>query len=145
MPGDRAGTGRRPASAGAWPADRPCVALAVAGVAGAAAAAAARPHEARAAAAQDRSPFVLVAGLLLIDIVAGDDGLFAAAGSRLARLTRRGGGPLLFASAALLTGVVTAVLNLDTSVAFLTRCSCTARPGARVREFRVPRWRRVVV
>ncbi len=87
-------------------------------MAGAAAAALIRPDAATAAAAQDWSPFVLVAGLLLIGLVADDDGLFAAAGTRLARLT--GSGITLFAGASLLIGVVTAVLNLDTSVAFLT-------------------------
>jgi arsenical pump membrane protein len=93
-------------------------ALAALGVAGAIAATAARPSAARAAAGQDWSPFVLVAGLLLIGLVADDDGLFAAAGHRLARLSRHGSA--LFISAAVLIGVVTAVLNLDTSVAFLT-------------------------
>ncbi len=76
------------------------------------------PSEARSAAAQDWSPFVLVAGLLLIGIVADDDGLFAAAGHQLARMARNG--PLLFLGAAVMVGVVTAVLNLDTSVAFVT-------------------------
>jgi arsenical pump membrane protein len=71
-----------------------------------------------AAVGQDWSPFVLVAGLLLIGLVADDDGLFAAAGDRLARLS--GGAFTLFAGAAVLVGVVTALLNLDTSVAFLT-------------------------
>ncbi len=61
---------------------------------------------------------MLVAGLLLIGLVADDDGLFAYTGHRLARLTRGGG--TLFAGAVLLIGVVTAVLNLDTAVAFLT-------------------------
>jgi arsenical pump membrane protein len=92
--------------------------LAVAGIAGAAAAVALRPQDARAAAAQDWSPFVLVAGLLLIGLVADDDGLFAAAGHRLARLARSGSA--LFIGAVVLIGVVSAVLNLDTSVAFLT-------------------------
>ena len=77
-----------------------------------------RPSAARATAGQDWSPFVLVAGLLLIGLVADDVGLFAAAGQRLARLTRHGSA--LFIGAAVLIGVVTAVLNLDTSVAFLT-------------------------
>ena len=76
------------------------------------------PAEARSAAAQDWTPFVLVAGLLLIGIVADDDGLFAAAGQQLARTARNG--PVLFFGAALMVGVVTAVLNLDTAVAFLT-------------------------
>lgn len=70
------------------------------------------------AAAQDWSPFVLVAGLLLIGLVADDDGLFAAAGYHLARAARRGS--VLFAGGVAMIGVVTAVLNLDTSVAFLT-------------------------
>ncbi len=63
-------------------------------------------------------PFVLVAGLLLIGLVAAADGLFAAAGGRLAR-TRLGTIPLLLALLALVA-VVTAVLNLDTAVVFLT-------------------------
>ena len=92
--------------------------LAAVGVAGAAAAGALRPDDARAAAAQDWSPFVLVAGLLLIGLVADDDGLFAAAGHRLAQVTRSGSA--LFIGATVLIGIVTAVLNLDTSVAFLT-------------------------
>jgi arsenical pump membrane protein len=92
--------------------------LAAVGLAAAIAASVARPADAGAAAAQDWSPFALVAGLLLIGLVADDDGLFAAAGHRLARLSRHGGA--LFAGAAVLIGAVTAVLNLDTSVAFLT-------------------------
>ena len=92
--------------------------LAVVGVAGAAVAVALRPQDARAAAAQDWSPFVLVAGLLLIGLVADDDGLFAAAGHRLAQVTRSGSA--LFIGAVILIGGVSAVLNLDTSVAFLT-------------------------
>ncbi len=61
---------------------------------------------------------MLVAGLLLIGLVADDDGLFAAAGHRLARLSSSG--VILFAGATVMIAVVTAVLNLDTSVAFLT-------------------------
>jgi arsenical pump membrane protein len=87
-------------------------------LAGLVAAVAVRPSDAAAAAAQDWSPFVLVAGLLLIGLVADDDGLFAAAGSRLAAATRSGS--LLFAGSVLLVSIVTATLNLDTSVAFLT-------------------------
>jgi arsenical pump membrane protein len=78
----------------------------------------ASPGDARSAAAQNWPPFVLVSGLLLIGLVADDDGLFAAAGHRLARTSRSG--VALFVGAAVMTGVVTAVLNLDTSVAFLT-------------------------
>jgi arsenical pump membrane protein len=64
------------------------------------------------------APFVLVAGLILVGLVAEEDGLFAAAGHLLARLAPTGAS--LFASAAVLVAVVTAVLNLDTSVVFLT-------------------------
>lgn len=63
-------------------------------------------------------PFVLVTGLLLIGLVAAADGLFAATGGRIAR-TRLGPVPLLFALLGLVA-VVTAVLNLDTAVVFLT-------------------------
>lgn len=77
-----------------------------------------RPVEARAAAAQVWTPFVLVAGLLLIGLVADDDGLFAAAGHRLASTARSG--IAVFAGATVFVGVVTALLNLDTAVAFLT-------------------------
>jgi arsenical pump membrane protein len=61
---------------------------------------------------------VLVAGLLLIGLVADDDGLFAAAGRRLAAVASHD--LVLFAGMVVLVGVVTATLNLDTSVAFLT-------------------------
>ena len=82
------------------------------------AATAIRPSAARAAAAQDWSPFVLVTGLLLVGLVVDGDGIFAAAGHQLARVSRSG--VLLFLGAALMIAVVTAFLNLDTSVAFLT-------------------------
>jgi arsenical pump membrane protein len=78
----------------------------------------ANPADARSAAAQDWSPFVLVAGLLLIGLVANDDGLFSWAGRWLARSARDG--LVLFLGAAVIVGVVTALLNLDTAVAFLT-------------------------
>ncbi|HKD86942.1 MAG TPA: SLC13 family permease [Streptosporangiaceae bacterium] len=97
---------------------RPDWLLAAVGLAGLVVAVALRPSDAAAAAAQDWSPSVLVAGLLLIGLVADDDGLFAAAGSRLAAATRSG--TLLFAGSVLLVSIVTATLNLDTSVAFLT-------------------------
>ncbi len=61
---------------------------------------------------------MLVAGLLLIGLVADADGLFEAAGRQLARVAGHGG--VLFAGAAVLVSLVTATLNLDTSVAFLT-------------------------
>ena len=50
--------------------------------------------------------------------MADEDGLFAAAGHQLARGARRGWP--LFIGATVMVGAVTAVLNLDTSVAFLT-------------------------
>jgi arsenical pump membrane protein len=76
------------------------------------------PSDAGAAARQDWPPFVLVTGLLLLGLVARADGLFDAAGAFVAGLARNGL-TLLLASAALVA-VVTSVLNLDTSVAFLT-------------------------
>jgi arsenical pump membrane protein len=70
------------------------------------------------AASQVWSPFVLVAGLLLVGLVADADGLFLAAGRALGRLAPNT--VALFAGASVLVAVVTAVLNLDTSVVFLT-------------------------
>ena len=61
---------------------------------------------------------MLVAGLLLIGAVAADDGLFEATGAHLAR-SRLGAHGLLVALLALVA-TVTAVLNLDTAVVFLT-------------------------
>jgi arsenical pump membrane protein len=75
-------------------------------------------HAARSAAAQTWTPFVLVAGLLLIGLVAEEEGLFGAAGSVLARFTRNGVGMYLGATALIV--LVTATLNLDTSVVFVT-------------------------
>jgi len=89
-----------------------------AGVASLLAAVAAAPGAARAAAAQDWPPFVLVSGLLLVGLVAQEDGLFAAAGHALARLARNG--VVLYAGAAVLVVAVTTLLNLDTAVTFLT-------------------------
>ncbi|HEY2477208.1 MAG TPA: SLC13 family permease [Solirubrobacterales bacterium] len=67
---------------------------------------------------QSWPPFVLISGLLLIGLLANRDGLFAWGGARLQRLP--GGAPALLAAALLLDAVVTAVLNLDTAVVFLT-------------------------
>ncbi len=92
--------------------------LGVVGVAAIAIAFFANSSDARAAALQDWSPFVLGTGLLLVGLVADDDGLFEAAGNRLARASSSG--IMLFLGATALIGVVTAVLHLDTSVAFLT-------------------------
>ncbi|MGD0811799.1 MAG: SLC13 family permease [Acidimicrobiales bacterium] len=97
---------------------RPDHVLAVVGVVALVVAAVARPGDTQSAASQDWSPFVLVTGLLLIGLVADDDGLFAAVGQRMARTAPNG--TVLFLGASVLIGVVTAVLNLDTSVAFLT-------------------------
>lgn len=61
---------------------------------------------------------MLVTGLLLIGATADADGLFAAGGDRLARLPGR---PMtLFVAALGLVAAVTAVLNLDTAVVFVT-------------------------
>lgn len=63
-------------------------------------------------------PFVLVAGLLVLGELAGADGLFDAAASRLVRMP---GAPAAMLLACLaLVAVVTAVLNLDTAAVFLT-------------------------
>jgi arsenical pump membrane protein len=62
--------------------------------------------------------FALVTGLLLVGVVAEQEGLFARAGAMLAALP--GGPRSLFVVALGLVAVVTAVLNLDTSVVFLT-------------------------
>lgn len=64
------------------------------------------------------SPFVLVAGLLLIGHVAAGEGLFRLVGSWCARVPGRGVG--LFLVTMVAVALVTAVLNLDTSVVFMT-------------------------
>jgi arsenical pump membrane protein len=92
--------------------------LAVLALGAAVAALIADPGSARSAATQNWSPFVLVAGLLLIGLMADRDGLFATAGSMFAGRARSSA--LLYAGAVVVTSVVTALLNLDTSVAFLT-------------------------
>jgi arsenical pump membrane protein len=110
----RSGTQERPpgtAAALRWgPATGGCVLILVAFLLA--------PHHARAAAAQDWSPFVLVAGLLLVGLVADGDRLFAAGGHVLARLCPNGA--LLYVGTVLLVLTVTTLLNLDTSVTFLT-------------------------
>lgn len=63
-------------------------------------------------------PFVLILGLLMIGHAASQNGLFEVVGARLA--AHRGGGVSLFLLMMGLVAVVTAVLNLDTSVVFLT-------------------------
>lgn len=93
-------------------------ALAGFGCAGALVATLLSPIDARSAAAQDWPPFVLVTGLLFVGLVANEDGLFSAAGLGLARLAPNG--VVLYGAAVALVVAVTSVLNLDTSVAFLT-------------------------
>jgi arsenical pump membrane protein len=70
------------------------------------------------AAGQVWPAFVLVTGLLLVGVVAEQDGLFAAAGAALARAP--GGTRVAFVWSLTLVAAVTAILNLDTSVVFLT-------------------------
>jgi arsenical pump membrane protein len=93
--------------------------LAGLGSSAAVAAAMTSPSLAGAAAAQVWPPFVLVAGLLLVGLVADQDGLFSEAGRRLASVAPDSS-MALFAGAAILVALVTALLNLDTSVVFLT-------------------------
>ncbi len=92
--------------------------LATLGATGALAAVVASPADARAAAAQDWPAFALVSGLLLVGLVAQEDRLFEASGHLLARFAPNG--VALYAGSALLVVVVTTLLNLDTSVTFLT-------------------------
>ncbi len=80
-----------------------------------------------AAANQAWPPFVLVAGLLLVGAAAAEDGLFEAAGALLAR-SRLGARGLLVALLGLVAAV-TAVLNLDTAVVFLTPVLVLAARG----------------
>lgn len=81
-------------------------------------AAATAPSATRAAISRTWSPFVLVAGLLLIGEVAHEEGAFDRAATTAARLP--GGEVMLLLALLGLAAAVTAVLNLDTSVAFLT-------------------------
>jgi arsenical pump membrane protein len=92
--------------------------LLVLGGAGALAAAFVTPADAAGAASQAWPAFVLVAGLLLIGAVAAREGVFAAAGTLAARVP--GGTIPLLVVLLLVDAVVTAVLNLDTAVVFMT-------------------------
>ena len=76
------------------------------------------PGAAGAAASQDWPPFVLVAGLLLVGTVAAEEGVFEVAGRALDRLPAAA--PALYAASMTTVAVVTALLNLDTAVTFLT-------------------------
>jgi arsenical pump membrane protein len=78
------------------------------------------------------SPFVLVAGLLLIGHVASKEGLFDLVGSWCARVP--GGGVTLFLLMMVVVAVVTAVLNLDTSVVFMTPVALNAARSRNVDE-----------
>jgi arsenical pump membrane protein len=85
-----------------------------------------------AAAEQAWPPFVLVSGLLLIGLVANRDGLFEQAGRFLQGLA----GPpvVLLVGCLLLVAAVTAVLNLDTAVVFLTPVLVHAARGRGIEE-----------
>jgi arsenical pump membrane protein len=73
---------------------------------------------AHAAFSQAWPAFALVGGLLLIGAAAAREGLFAAAGAAVARAP---GGPfVLLAGLLLVEAAITAVLNLDTAVVFMT-------------------------
>ncbi|HEX3393419.1 MAG TPA: SLC13 family permease [Acidimicrobiales bacterium] len=78
----------------------------------------ASPDGTRAAASQTWPPFALVAGLLMIGVVAHRDGLFSALAAATARF--RAHPAVLLVALLGVVAAVTAVLNLDTSVAFLT-------------------------
>ena len=84
------------------------------------------------AAEQAWPPFVLVTGLLLIGLVANHDGLFEQTG----RFVQGLAGPpvVLLAACLLLVAVVTAVLNLDTAVVFLTPVLVHAARGRGIEE-----------
>ena len=98
---------------------RPSRVLAAVGLVALGIAFASRPADARGAAGQAWPPFVLVTGLLLIGLVADEDGAFAAVGAWFTRTSRR---PVLRVVAAMGVMVaVTAVLNLDTTAAFVQR------------------------
>ncbi|MGC2484677.1 MAG: SLC13 family permease [Acidimicrobiales bacterium] len=64
------------------------------------------------------APFVLIVGLLFVGHVAAGEGLFEYLGSRCARLP--GSDAALFVATMLAVALVTALLNLDTSVVFMT-------------------------
>jgi arsenical pump membrane protein len=76
------------------------------------------PTAARASLAQAWPAFALVAGLLAIGAAAAREGVFAATGAWVARAP--GGAAMLLAGLLAVEAVVTAVLNLDTAVVFVT-------------------------
>ena len=89
-------------------------------------------HRLTEAADQAQGPFLLVAGLLLLGLVAAADGIFDWASARLLGVTHSPRG--LLAVSLALVAAVTAVLNLDTAVVFLTPILIGAARGARVNE-----------
>jgi arsenical pump membrane protein len=97
---------------------QPAYLIAPIGIAAALASLISAPLSAHRAADQAWPPFALVAGLLLVGSVAASDGIFKAAGDRLAGLSRSGIATYLGVLGALV--VVTASLNLDTAVVFVT-------------------------
>ena len=111
MTGSSAGAPARPTTLPQWT-------LLAAGALGALLAGVLDERAAGAATSQNWPPFVLVAGLLLVGLVAHEEGLFAALGQQLARLAP--GAASLFVGGCVAIAVVTALLNLDTAVAFLT-------------------------
>jgi len=94
------------------------LALLAIGGAGALVAALLSSTNAASAASQAWPAFALVAGLLLIGATAEREGIFAATGTLASRAP--GGAAVLLVVLLLLDAVVTAVLNLDTAVVFMT-------------------------
>jgi arsenical pump membrane protein len=92
--------------------------LLVLGGVAAVAAAIASPANASGAASQAWPAFALVAGLLLVGATAAREGVFAEAGALASRAP--GGTAVLLVVLLLIQAVVTAVLNLDTAVVFMT-------------------------
>ena len=76
------------------------------------------PSAALGALHQDWPPFVLVAGLLLVGLAADEDRLFAWLGGHVAGVSTSGW--RVYVVSASLVVVVTALLNLDTAVVFMT-------------------------
>jgi arsenical pump membrane protein len=97
---------------------RGALVLLAVGAGAAIAAAVVTPSRAGSAATQAWPAFALVAGLLLVGAAAAREGAFAAAGAIAARAP--GGATVLLVVLLLLEAVVTAVLNLDTAVVFMT-------------------------
>jgi arsenical pump membrane protein len=108
--------------------------LLIAGAIAAAVAIAITPQDAADSYRQAWPAFALVTGLIAIGYVANAEGLFAAIGGRIAGV--RGGSTALFVLLMLLVCAVTVVLNLDTSVTFLTPVLIAAARGRQLDERR---------